>query len=91
MPGIPYALVPYETLESLPKGDGRSESVFSPAGIMKTSWRIEPMIFFSMGIPDIGYMRQRGHHAIKMVGRRHFTDPDLYDSSFLFKDVVEKP
>jgi hypothetical protein len=89
--GIQYALVPYETLESLPKGEGRSESVFSPAGIMKNSWRIEPMIFFSMGIPDIGYMRQRGHHAIKMVGRMHFTDPDLYDGSFLFKDVVEKP
>jgi hypothetical protein len=90
-PGHAYSLVPYETLESLPKGKDQRESVFSPAGIMKDSWRIEPYIFFSMGIQNIGYMRQRGHHAIKMVGRGHFTDPDLFDRSFIFKEVMEKP
>jgi len=79
-----YALIPYEVLESLPREDGQNESVFTPAGIMKDSWRIEPYIFFSMGIADIGYMRQRGHHAIKMVGRGHFTDPHLFDDSFQF-------
>lgn len=80
-----YALIPYGVLESLPKTNGQYESVFTPAGIMKDSWRIEPFIFFSMGIADIGYMRQRGHHAIKMVGRGHFTDPHLYDDTFQFK------
>jgi hypothetical protein len=60
--------------------------VFSPTGIMKDSWRIEPYIFFSMGIHNIGYMRQRGHHAIKMIGRGHFTDPDLFDKSFMFME-----
>jgi len=80
-----YTLIPYDVLESLPKEDGHNESVFTPAGIMKDSWRIEPYIFFSMGIADIGYMRQRGHHAIKMVGRGHFTDPNLYDGSFQFR------
>ena len=79
-----YALIPYEVLESLPREDGQSASVFTPAGIMKDSRRIEPYIFFSMGIADIGYMRQRGHHAIKMVGRGHFTDPHLFDDSFKF-------
>ena len=90
-PGMTYVLVPYESLESLPKGAGQRESVFSPKGIMKDSWRIEPYIFFSMGIPDIGYMRQRGHHAIKMVGRGHFTDPDWYDKAFVFKDSGIEP
>jgi hypothetical protein len=90
-PGIAYSLIPYEALESLPNEAGQRESVFSPAGIMKNSWRIEPYIFFSMGIHSIGYMRQRGHHAIKMIGRGHFTDPDLYDSSFLFKDAIKEP
>ena len=79
-----YTLIPYSLLESLPREDGQNESVFTPAGIMKDSWRIEPYIFFSMGIEKIGYMRQRGHHAIKMVGRGHFSDPNLYDSSFQF-------
>ena len=89
--GVAYSLIPYETLESLPKGAGQRESAFLPTGVMKDSWRIEPYIFFSMGIHSIGYMRQRGHHAIKMVGRGHFTDTDLFDRSFLFKDAMEKP
>ncbi len=89
-PGIAYALTPYDTLESLPKGTDQRESVFSAEGIMKDSWRIEPYLFFSMGIHDIGYMRQRGHHAIKMVGRAHFTDPGLFDRSFLFQDSMQE-
>ena len=88
--GVAYALIPYEALESLPKGAGQRESVFLPTGIMKDSWRIEPFIFFSMGIHNIGYMRQRSHHAIKMVGRGHFTDTDLFDRSFLFKDPLQE-
>jgi len=87
--GIPaepvhYELLPYHLLESLPQENGLKESVFTPEGIMKNSYRIEPYIFFSMGIPKIGYMRQRGHHAIKMVGREHFTNPEIYDRNFVF-------
>lgn len=82
---LTYQLVPYDVLESLPQADGMTESVFSPKGIMKDSSRIEPYIFFSMGIPKVGYMRQRGHHAIKLIGRAHFTDTDLFDNSFVFK------
>ena len=79
-----YQLLPYEVLEQLPKETNKSESVFNPAGIMKDSQRIEPYIFFSMGIPKVGFMRQRGNHAIKMVGRAHFTDYDSYDRDFIF-------
>jgi len=81
---ISYRLVPYALLESLATGKETRASVFTPEGIMKDSWRIEPYIFFSMGIPKVGYMRQRGHHAIKMVGRDHFTNPDLLDDNFVF-------
>lgn len=80
-----YQLQPYERLESLPHPDGTRESVFTPEGIMKDSKRIEPYIFFSMGIPKVGYMRQRSHHAIKLVGRSHFTDTDIYDRYFIFE------
>lgn len=79
-----YRLIPYEQLEALPHADGTRESVFTAAGIMKNSTRIEPYIFFSVGIPDIGFMRQRSHHAVKMIGRAHFTDPDIFDGKFLF-------
>jgi hypothetical protein len=81
---ISYEFLPYDALESLPRENGLRESVFTSEGIMKNSSRIEPYIFFSMGIPNIGFMRQRGHHAIKMVGREHFTNPNLYDNNFIF-------
>ena len=79
-----YELIPYDTLESLPKENGRYESAFTSEGIMKDSWRIEPYLFFSMGVSDVGYMRQRGHHAVKLVGREHFTNPYVFDKNFLF-------
>jgi hypothetical protein len=44
-----------------------------------------PLIFFPMGIVDIGSMRQRGHHAVKLAGREHFDDPDLVDGNFKIK------
>ena len=81
---VSYELRPYDELEALPRPGGSTESVFTPDGIMKDSSRIEPYIFFSMGIPKVGYMRQRGHHPIKLVGRAHFTDTDIYDSYFEF-------
>lgn len=82
---LEYKLIPYEELEILPHSDKQTESVFTKDGIMKDSWRIEPVIFFSVGIPKVGYMRQRGNHAIKLVGHAHFTDPNLYEKDFVFK------
>jgi len=82
---IPYQLVPYEQLEMLPQDGLRSESLFDSMGIAKNSERIEPLIFFPMGIRAIGSMRQRGHHAIKFVGRAHFDDPHIFDDNFEFR------
>jgi hypothetical protein len=82
---IPYELVPYDALEVLPREDGRTESIFDSEGIAKCSERIERFILFSMGIPKIGSMRQRGHHAIELIGRSQFDAPTLFDESFVFK------
>ncbi len=79
---LPYQLAVYEQLEMLPHDDHSFESIFNSDGIGKGSGRIEPLIFFPMGIADIGSMRQRGHHAVKLVGREHFDDPDLFDRNF---------
>ena len=82
---IPYDLVPYDILEALPREDGRTESIFDSKGIAKSSERVERFILFSMGIPKIGSMRQRGHHAIELIGRVQFDAPDLFEENFLFK------
>ena len=82
---MPYHLEPYERLEMLPKNDTQNESMFSARGIGKYSERIESDIFIPMGVPQVGRMRQRGHHAIKFVGRAHFDDPYLFDKHFEFE------
>jgi len=81
---ISYDLLPYRQLEMLSRSDKTNESMFTSKGIGKFSERIEPFIFFPMGIPDIGSMRQRGHHAIKFVGRAHFDDPHIFNLNFAF-------
>jgi hypothetical protein len=80
---LAYTLLPYDALEALPDPAGRSASIFDRRGIVKRTGRVEPLIFFSMGIPDIGAMRQRGHHAIELVGRAHFDDPFLFERHFV--------
>jgi hypothetical protein len=80
-----YTLVSYDRLETLPHEGGRTESIFDADGIVKGTERVERFILFSMGIPSIGSMRQRGHHAIELIGRAHFDDPRLFDRSFVFK------
>jgi hypothetical protein len=80
-----YNLMAYNQLEKLPRDGHANESMFTSTGIGKNSERIEPLIFFPMGIPDIGSMRQRGHHAVKFLGRAHFDDPYLFDKHFQFK------
>jgi hypothetical protein len=82
---IPYELVPYNILEALPHEEGRTESIFDAKGVVKGSERMERFILFSMGIPSVGSMRQKGHHAIELIGRVHFDDPDLFDQNFIFK------
>ncbi len=84
-PSLPYDLLPYDLLESLPHEDGRRESLFDEKGIAKESQRVERFLLFSMGIPSIGSMRQRGHHATELIGRTHFDDPYLFDKHFIFK------
>jgi hypothetical protein len=82
---IPYTLVRYDVLEVLSDKEGQSESIFNSKGIVKDSKRVERYILFSMGIPSIGSMRQRGHHAIELIGKDHFDNPNLFDQNFVFK------
>ncbi|MCU0589227.1 MAG: hypothetical protein MUF52_13865 [Syntrophobacteraceae bacterium] len=84
-PEYRYRLIPYEDLESHLSPHGHGVSLFSDRGIVDGSQRIEPIIFFPMGIHSIGSMRQRGHHAIDLIGREHFDSPRLFDERFIFR------
>jgi len=83
---ITYTLLPYDVLESLPRDSGRNESIFSPEGIVKgETERPERFLFFPAGIPDIGSMRQRGHHGTALIGERTFDDPRLFEEFFFLR------
>jgi len=84
-----YQLRPYEELELLPVGDGTFTSLFDERGIVPGTKRIEAGLLFSMGIPEVGSMRQRGHQPITLIGREHFDDPLLFDN--LFHYLQEPP
>jgi hypothetical protein len=77
-----YAIRHYDTLRSLSAPDRGRRSLFGPDGIVPGTERGERFLFWPMGVPDPGAMRQRGRHATAFVGRRHFDDPWLIESSF---------
>lgn len=82
VPGVDYGFVPYQALERLPGPDGRAASLFDEDGIQPGSERVERWFFFSMGIPSVGSMRQRGHLPITLLGREHYDDPQLLQHTF---------
>jgi len=82
---IPYQLVPYKVLESLPQGNAAYKSIFNSEGIIPGTKRSERLFLFPMGVPSVGSMRQRGHHAIDFIGRAHFDDPDLFERNFVLR------
>ena len=79
-----YTLRPYAELESLPTSAGGYSSAFDTKGVMKDSTRYEGFFFFPSGIKKIGYMRQRGNHPTKMVGKQYFTGPQILNKRFEF-------
>jgi hypothetical protein len=79
--GTPYGLRPYDDLRSLQGENGR-RSLFAPDGLVKGTERPERHLFWPMGIRSAGAMRQWGHHATAFVGKRHFDDPYLLETTF---------
>jgi hypothetical protein len=78
-----YALRDYDELRSMPRhaGGGR-RSAFGPDGLIAGTERSERFLFWPMGIPSAGAMRQSGRQATAFVGRRHFDDADLIEKRF---------
>jgi hypothetical protein len=84
-PGIPYRLLDENVLRALPvpaTAGGGTRSIYGPDGLVPGTERAERYLFWPMGVPSAGQMRQWGHHATAFVGRRHFDDPHLFDRYF---------
>ena len=84
-PGVPYALEDENGLRALAlpaAAGGGTRSIYGPDGLVPGSERAERFIFWPMGVPSAGQMRQWGHHATAFIGRRHFDDPRLIDRYF---------
>jgi hypothetical protein len=84
-PGRPYSIFDENTLRGLPlpaAAGGGTRSVYGPDGLVPGSERAERFLYWPMGVPSAGQMRQWGHHATAFVGRRHFDDPRLIDRYF---------
>ncbi len=79
--GTDYQLVPEDALRALPTAQG-TRSIYGPDGLVAGTERAERWLFWPMGVPSAGAMRQWGHHATAFVGRRHFDDADLLEKRF---------
>jgi hypothetical protein len=81
-----YVFAEDDSLRSLPLPGGGRRSAFRPDGILPGTERGERWLFWPMGVPEPGAMRQWGRHATAFVGRRHFDDPWLFERYFDLKD-----
>jgi hypothetical protein len=77
-----YALAADDALRSLPLPAGGRQSLYGPDGLVPGTERGERYVFWPMGIPSAGAMRQWGWHATAFVGRRHFDEPLLIERYF---------
>lgn len=81
-PSRDYAVLPYETLLSLPDGQGGTRSLFCEDGLACGTERFERFWLWPAGIESAGAMRQWGRQATSFVGKSHFDDPDLLERMF---------
>jgi hypothetical protein len=84
-PGVSYAFKDEDglrTLELPAAAGGGTRSIFGPDALVPGSQRAERFVFWPMGVPSAGQMRQWGHHATAFIGRRHFDDARLIDRYF---------
>lgn len=79
---VVYKFEEDDALRSVAVARGGAKSVFRPDGIVPGSERNERYLFWPMGVPEPGAMREWGRHATAFIGRRHFDDPDVIERDF---------
>ena len=77
-----YEILDEQVLRSLPLPGGGYRSIYGADALVAGTERGERFLFWPMGIPSAGAMRQWGNHATAFLGRRHFDDADLLERRF---------
>lgn len=75
-----YSMARDDDLRSLLLARGGQRSLFGPDGLVAGTERLERFLLWSTGVLSPGAMRQWGHHAIAFADRRHFDDPNLFET-----------
>jgi hypothetical protein len=93
--GVQYELRDENDLRVLPwpneSAPRATRSAYGVDGLIAGTERAERLFAWPTGITSVGQMRQWGHHATALVGRRHFDDPDLFDRYFEFSEAAADP
>jgi hypothetical protein len=80
--GAAYAMEEDDSLRTLALPEGGSRSIYAADGLVTGTERLERLLFWPMGVPSAGTMRQWGHNATAFLGRRHFDDADLIERRY---------
>jgi hypothetical protein len=86
--GVTYALADESQLRILPTPTG-PRSIYGPDGIVRGTERGERFAVWPLGLEEAGSMREWGHHATALVGRRQFDDADLIERRFTLRQTVQ--
>ena len=78
----PYVLVAEDTLRALPLPDGGFRSIYNQDGIVPDTERLGRLLLWTMGVRNMGAIRQPGRQPTALVGRRHFDDPRLLQQRY---------
>ena len=81
-PASGYRFADERALLALPLPGGGTRSLYGPEGLVAGTERAERFLFWPMGVPSAGTMREWGLHDTAFVGERHFDDPDLIERRF---------
>jgi hypothetical protein len=87
-PAVRYQLDDDRRPTTSPSAAGGTRSVFGVDGLMGGTERGERHLLWPSGVASPGQMRQWGHHATALVGRRHFDDPHLLGSYFALRPAA---
>lgn len=87
-PAVRYQLDDDRRPTTLPSATGGTRSVFGVDGLMPGTERGERHLLWPTGVASPGQMRQWGHHATALVGRRHFDDPHMLGSYFALRPAA---
>ncbi|MDO5056554.1 MAG: hypothetical protein Q4E06_04385 [Lautropia sp.] len=78
----PYLLVAEDTLRALPLPEGGNRSIYNQDGFVPDTERLGRVLLWTMGVRNMGAIRQPGRQPTALVGRRHFDDARLFQQRY---------